>query len=405
MAVSNNTEEATTIEASVWGEFFINYEPKPLQRSEQWMVERANKLKEDVSTRLQTCNDLVERMHLVDAIQRLGIDHLFKKDICGILSVINGSEFPSSNLHDVATRFLLLREHGFWVSSDAFKKFRGSDGRWSKDLYGHIELNYARDRAVENYATAYILFHEEGLGLTRLIFAKICALIVIMDDTYDSHATIEECRKLNEAIQRWDETAIPLLPDYLKKFYCKILNIFKESEDQLTVMRSTGFLMRKKSFKIYPLIISKKLNGHIRITSQVLKNNGEAVTNEAFQWAASHPSCVIACAKIMRFMNDIAAFKCRKSKGDVASSLECYIDEHQVTSKEAIAKFDSLIEDEWRTLNKARYECSSLLPAVQLVVNIAVAFAFFYDGRKDAYTFTIHFQEVIDNLFVKPIPI
>ncbi|KAG8064351.1 hypothetical protein GUJ93_ZPchr0004g39831 [Zizania palustris] len=506
MAVSNNTEEATTIEASVWGEFFINYEPKPLQRSEQWMVERANKLKEDVSTRLQTCNDLVERMHLVDAIQRLGIDHLFKKDICGILSVINGSEFPSSNLHDVATRFLLLREHGFWVSSDAFKKFRGSDGRfindvtddprgllslynaahllvhdepeleeaiffarhhlesmirrgdlnpplvdqvkralhvpltrtykrvetlhcmleyeqeeghiavlldlakmdfnllqqvhlrelkaiseWSKDLYGHIELNYARDRAVENYATAYILFHEEGLGLTRLIFAKICALIVIMDDTYDSHATIEECRKLNEAIQRWDETAIPLLPDYLKKFYCKILNIFKESEDQLTVNEKYRVSYAKKRVPL--------------LTVAGMLGSGEAVTNEAFQWAASHPSCVIACAKIMRFMNDIAAFKCRKSKGDVASSLECYIDEHQVTSKEAIAKFDSLIEDEWRTLNKARYECSSLLPAVQLVVNIAVAFAFFYDGRKDAYTFTIHFQEVIDNLFVKPIPI
>ncbi|KAL5214058.1 hypothetical protein ABZP36_003210, partial [Zizania latifolia] len=87
------------------------------QRSEQWMVERANKLKEDVRTRLQTCNDVVERMHLVDAIQRLGIDHLFKKDLCSILSVINGSEFPSSSLHDVATRFRLLREHGFWVSS------------------------------------------------------------------------------------------------------------------------------------------------------------------------------------------------------------------------------------------------------------------------------------------------
>ncbi|KAG8064350.1 hypothetical protein GUJ93_ZPchr0004g40336 [Zizania palustris] len=426
MAVSNNTEEATTIEASVWGEFFINYEPKPLQRSEQWMVERANKLKEDVSTRLQTCNDLVERMHLVDAIQRLGIDHLFKKDICGILSVINGSEFPSSNLHDVATRFLLLREHGFWVSSDAFKKFRGSDGRWSKDLYGHIELNYARDRAVENYATAYILFHEEGLGLTRLIFAKICALIVIMDDTYDSHATIEECRKLNEAIQRWDETAIPLLPDYLKKFYCKILNIFKESEDQLTVNEkyrvsyakkefqnlSTYYLQEaewshqdyKPSFK-EQVELSTMSSTVPLLTVAGMLGSGEAVTNEAFQWAASHPSCVIACAKIMRFMNDIAAFKCRKSKGDVASSLECYIDEHQVTSKEAIAKFDSLIEDEWRTLNKARYECSSLLPAVQLVVNIAVAFAFFYDGRKDAYTFTIHFQEVIDNLFVKPIPI
>ncbi|KAL5214349.1 hypothetical protein ABZP36_003501, partial [Zizania latifolia] len=511
------------------------------QRSEQWMVERANKLKEDVRTRLQTCNDVVERMHLVDAIQRLGIDHLFKKDVCSILSVINGSEFPSSSLHDVATRFRLLREHGFWVSSDAFNTFRGSDGRfindvaddprgllslynaahllvhdepeleeaiffarhrlesmirrgdlnpplvdqvkrnlhmpltrtskrvetlhymleyeqeeghiavlldlakidfnllqqvhlrelkeiseWWKDLYGHVELNYVRDRAVENYVWSYILFHEEGLALTRMITAKIVGLIIILDDTYDSHATIEECRKLNEAIQRWDESAIPLLPDYLKKFYCKILNIFKEFEDQVAVNEkyrvsyakkefknlSTYYLQQaewshqdyKPSFKEQVKLSTMSLTVPLLSVGAML-GSGEAVTNEAFQWAAHRPSGVIACAKIMHFMNDIAAFKCRKNKGDVESSLECYIDEHQVTSKVAIAKIDSLIEDEWRTLNQARYENSSLLLVVWRVVNLAIAAVFFYDGRMDAYTFSTHLQEVIDNLFVKPIPI
>ncbi|KAL5214353.1 hypothetical protein ABZP36_003505 [Zizania latifolia] len=530
--VSNNTvtynKEATTFEPSVWGDFFINYEPKPLQRSEQWMMERANKLKEDVSTRLQTCNDVVERMHLVDAIQRLGIDHLFKKDLCSILSVINGSEFPSSSLHDVATRFRLLREHGFWVSSDAFNRFRGSDGRfindvaddprgllslynaahllvhdepeleeaiffarhhlesmmrrgdlnpplvdqvkralhkpltrtskrvetlhymleyeqeeghiavlldlakmdfnllqqvhlrelkaiseWFKDLYGHVELNYVRERAVENYVWSYILFHDEGLALTRMIFAKICGLVGILDDTYDSHATIEECQKLNEAIQRWDDSAIPLLPDYLKKFYCKILNIFKEFEDQVAFQNlSTYYLQEaewlhqdyKPSFK-EKVELSTMSSSVPLLCVGFLLGSGEAVTNEAFQWAASRPSGVIACAKIMRFMNDIAAFKSRKSKGDVASSVECYIDEHQVTSKVAIAKIDSLIEDEWRTLNQARYERSSLLPAVRRVINLAIDFAFFYDGRKDAFTFGTHLQEVINNLFVKPVPI
>ncbi|KAG8064340.1 hypothetical protein GUJ93_ZPchr0004g39398 [Zizania palustris] len=323
------------------------------QRSEQWMVERANKLKEDVSTRLQTCNNVVEIMHLVDAIQRLGIDHLFKQDICSILSVINGSEFHSSNLHDVATRFRLLREHGFWVSSDAFNKFRGSDGRW-------------------------------------------------------------------------DESAIPLLPDYLKKFYCKILNIFKEFEDQVAVNEkyrvsyakkefqnlSTYYLQEaewshqdyKPSFKEQVELSTMSSTVPLLSVSAML-GSYETVTNEAFQWAASHPSGVIACAKIMRFMNDIAAFKCRKSKGDSESSLECYIDEHKVTSKVAIDKIDALIEDQWRTLNQARYEHSSLLPVVRRVVNLAAATVFFYGGRKDAYTCITHLQEVIDNLFFKPVPI
>ncbi|KAG8064346.1 hypothetical protein GUJ93_ZPchr0004g39480 [Zizania palustris] len=300
------------------------------QRSEQWMMEKANKLKEDVRTRLQTCNDLVERMHLVDAIQRLGIDHLFKKDLCSILRIINGSEFPSSNLHDVATRFRLLREHGFWVSSDAFNKFRGSDGRWSKDLYEHVELSYVRDRPVGNYVWSYLLFHEEGLALTRMITVKIIGLIIILDDTYDSHATIEECRKLNEAIQRWDESAIHLLPDYLKKFYCKILNIFKEFEDQVAVNEKYRVSYAKKEFQnlsTYYLEEAEWSHQDYKpsfkeqvelstmsstvplLTVSAMLGSGETVTNEAFQWAAHQPSGVIACARIMRFMNDIAAFK------------------------------------------------------------------------------------------------
>ncbi|KAL5215490.1 hypothetical protein ABZP36_006891, partial [Zizania latifolia] len=113
-------------------------------------------------------------------------------------------------------------------------------------MYGHVELNYVRHRAVENYVWSYMLFHEEGSGLTRMIFAKIFVLMILLDDTYDSHATIEECRKLNEAIQRWDESAIPLLPEYLKKFYCKILNIFKEFEDQVAVNEKYRVAYAKK---------------------------------------------------------------------------------------------------------------------------------------------------------------
>ncbi|BAS88665.1 Os04g0341500, partial [Oryza sativa Japonica Group] len=76
--------------------------------------------------------------------------------------------------------------------------------RWWKDLYGYVELSHVRDRAVESYLWSYALFYEENLTLTRMILAKIIVFIVLMDDTYDDHATIEECRKLNEAIQRYD---------------------------------------------------------------------------------------------------------------------------------------------------------------------------------------------------------
>ncbi len=76
--------------------------------------------------------------------------------------------------------------------------------RWWKNIYGYVQLSYARDRAVESYLWSYVVFYEKDLVLSRMIFAKIFALLVTMDDTYDDYATIEESRKLNEAIQRLD---------------------------------------------------------------------------------------------------------------------------------------------------------------------------------------------------------
>lgn len=92
-----------------------------LQRSDEWMRHKADKLKENVRKLIWTSNDVVAKMNLVDAIQRLGIGHLFEDEISCILSDIHKSEFTSSSLHEVALRFHLLREHGLWVSPGTYQ--------------------------------------------------------------------------------------------------------------------------------------------------------------------------------------------------------------------------------------------------------------------------------------------
>lgn len=106
----------------------------------------------------------------------------------------------------------------------------------------------------------------------------------------------------------------------------------------------------------------------------------------------------------MRYCNlSLTFIQCGKNKGDMVSTVECYMNEHKVISEVAFAKLDSLIEDEWRTMNHARYEHHQLLPVVQRVLNMAISIMFFYDKRKDAYTFSTHLQEIVRNLFINPI--
>uniref|UniRef100_A0A0D3FUD6 Terpene synthase N-terminal domain-containing protein n=1 Tax=Oryza barthii TaxID=65489 RepID=A0A0D3FUD6_9ORYZ len=130
------------------------FEPHLKKRSDEWMRHKADKLKENVRKLLWTSNDVVAKMNLVDAIQRLGIGHLFEDEISCILSDIHKSEFTSSSLHEVALRFRLLREYGLWVSPDVFNKFKADDGKFIDEV-----ANEPRD-LLSLYNAADLLVHD-----------------------------------------------------------------------------------------------------------------------------------------------------------------------------------------------------------------------------------------------------
>lgn len=67
-------------------------------------------------------------------------------------------------------------------------------------------------------------------------------------------------------------------------------------------------------------------------------------------------------------------------------SVECYINEHNVTDEAAIAKIESLVEDAWKTTNQAYMESGALLPHVKRVANLSMSMEFVYQNKRDAYT-------------------
>lgn len=58
---------------------------------------------------------------------------------------------------------------------------------------------------------------------------------------------------------------------------------------------------------------------------------------------------------------------------DVATSVECYMKEHNVTSEVALAKIGSFVDDAWKTLNQSLFEHRALLPILQRVRNFAMS--------------------------------
>ncbi|KAL6611290.1 hypothetical protein ACP70R_039218 [Stipagrostis hirtigluma subsp. patula] len=522
-----------------WGDFFRNYTPPQLQgKSMEWTTKRANELKEDVKGLFETCEGVVEKMNLVDVVQRLGMDHHFKEQITTVLCSIQNAEFNSTNLHDVALRFRLLRQQGVWVSPEVFSIFRNEDGcfindiasdpkgllslynaanllahnetileeaisfarhhlellrgtlksplaeqvsrslqmplprtlkrveatnyileydiqeptykpsilelakidfnlhqhlyrkelktisEWWQDLSRDVGLDYVRDRVVECYFSSYAMFHEREHTHARMILTKLFMLYSILDDTYDVRATLDECRKLDEAIQRWDETAVSLLPEYLKKYLLHVIRIFREFEVELGPHEKYKGAYIKKAFQTssscylqesewfhlnYIPSIEEKANlstitgGGQIVSVGIVFGMGDAATKEAFEWAIGCADAVSAAGKISRYMNDMAALKNGRNKMDAASFIECYIKEHNVTSAVALANTSALVESAWKTINQARFLHGPLLPVVQRVSNYAMCSMLYYHEKRNAYTNNKELKGMIKTHFVNPI--
>jgi hypothetical protein len=88
------------------------------------MKERAQRKKEEVrQIILETVasSNLVQKLELVDTLQRIGVDYHYKEEIDDLLrSVYDDKDGGSDNLYITSLRFYLLRKHGYGVSSGTY---------------------------------------------------------------------------------------------------------------------------------------------------------------------------------------------------------------------------------------------------------------------------------------------
>ena len=70
---------------------------------------------------MATQNDVMEKLKLIDTVERLGISYHFKEEIEEQLEQIfnlnaNSKNYPPYDLTTAALQFRLLRQHGFGIS-------------------------------------------------------------------------------------------------------------------------------------------------------------------------------------------------------------------------------------------------------------------------------------------------
>ncbi|KAK3122821.1 hypothetical protein QOZ80_8AG0618830 [Eleusine coracana subsp. coracana] len=356
----------STFHPTLWGDFFLTYEPPTLAQKAQ-MHGRAGVLKEEVMKIIKSSNDLPEIVDLIITLERLSLDYHYEDEIKELLHVIYSSKYDSNNLNEVSTRFYLLRKSGYNVPSDDF---------------------------------------------------------------IDTYSTTEESMQLAKAIFSWDECATSLLPEYIQDFYLYLLKTFCSFEDELGSEKGYRVFYLKQVLKqlvqsyieeltwrdenYMPKTLSEHLGLSMRssggspIVCASLVGMGKIVTKETLEWFLSYPPFVRSFDTFVRLSDDVASTEREQTGDHSVSTVQCYMKEHGTTMPEARRKIRELIEEQWKDM--LQYHLTVGMTEQTMIVSWAVInFSrtgdYMYHKDIDKFTSSHAIKETIKSLFVEPMPV
>ncbi|TXG46287.1 hypothetical protein EZV62_028215 [Acer yangbiense] len=513
---------------SIWGDYFLSYASGDSLEAD---VNNVNvnllELKEEIKRMLMVVdvnNKPLQKLDLIDAIQRLGMSYHFETEIDEILETIHKDRHVSGliddnnvydHLHSISLQFRLLRQHGHKISCDVFNKFKDSNGNFKESLVtdikgmlslyeathlrvhgedileealafttSHLEsmaasqlinspplaeqvngalnrpirrglqrldarhymsvyqedplhnkvlltfakldfnilqkqhqkelsdisryvvekfrlfakLPFARDRVVECYFWILGVYFEPEYILARRILTKVIAMTSVIDDIFDVYGTIEELEIFTSAVERWDISAIDQLPEYMKCCYEALLDVYSENEKDFAC-----------EGKLYRLDYAKEaMKDIVRNYFWEARNGmGDIVTKQAFEWLFTDPNKMVqASSLICRLMDDMVSHKFEQKRGHVASSVECFMNQHGATEEETCNEFRKQVRSAWKDINE---EC--LLPTVvpmpllTRVLNLARVIDVVYKDE-DGYTHAgVILKDFVASLLINPVPI
>ncbi|KAM7473822.1 hypothetical protein LguiB_021065 [Lonicera macranthoides] len=300
--------------------------------------------------------------------------------------------------------------------------------RWWKELNFKEKLPFARDRLVECYFWAMVVYFEPQYSLSRKVFAKVTQITSVLDDIYDVYGTLEELILLTDAIDRWDASALDQLPEYMRLYYQAFLDVYTEMEETLSKDGTTYRVhyakdAMKESAKAYFQEAKWYNEGYVPTMEEYMKialvtscykmivitsfaGMGELVTKETLDWVSNNPLIVRASSVICRLTDDMVGHQFEQERGHVASDVECYMKQHNATKEDAFVEFNRKLTNAWKDLNQ---ECLAQT-AVQMnllerVLNLARVIDLLYKD-KDWFTHSeTRTKDFITSLLIDSVPI
>ncbi|KMT06584.1 hypothetical protein BVRB_7g157540 [Beta vulgaris subsp. vulgaris] len=247
--------------------------------------------------------------------------------------------------------------------------------KWWHDLDFKTKLPYARQRSVECHFWSLSMYYEPQYSFARMLLVKVLLVISILDDTYDAYGTFEELELLTEAFERWDLSAMEKFPaDYMKLVFQFVYDTYGEFAKEMTergkpyaakfakdrvmdLIRCYYTEAKWYKAKYVPTFEEYMINARITGVAQIISTSSimgmeEIAEEKPFQQIIQSPRVVRACEIIGRIMDDIVSHEEEQARGHVASGVECYMKDYNMSREEVVQIFNKMVEDAWKELNE-----------------------------------------------------
>ncbi|XP_074590127.1 monoterpene synthase 8, chloroplastic-like [Curcuma longa] len=141
---SSASRRSANFQPNLWSNDYIQSLAVSSPVEEKDRTERIKFLEEKIRDVIGEKKEVEEQLELIDHLQQLGVAYHFKDGIKDCLTRLHASIEDLSlkfndNLHATALLFRLLRENGFSISEDMFKKFRDEKGEFRDGGENHTE--------------------------------------------------------------------------------------------------------------------------------------------------------------------------------------------------------------------------------------------------------------------------
>nr|AGB05611.1 sesquiterpene synthase 2 [Valeriana officinalis] len=300
--------------------------------------------------------------------------------------------------------------------------------RWNTSTKLTEKMSFARDRIVECYFWMLGLTFELQFGYTREIITKLGFFVNVIDDAYDTYATLDEVRLFTQAIERWDVKEIEQLPSYMRVCFLVVFNLInelvfnalKEQDIDIGPPLRKALLDYCKSGEVeakwYHSGYKPALDEYLECSLITVSTpfliicayfiTASPITKQAIQSLDQYPSIVRWSNMVVRLADDLATSYDEIKRGDVPKLIQCYMHEKGASEEEARAHVNHLISESWKKINNNLYVESPFSKTyIPIAMNLARVSQCVYQTCDGNGYPTPESKEQVASLLVHPIPI